>query len=375
MSILPMTSPPGIFGTVGGQTTTDEAPIAPFATASVVDADPNSIDTLNIFVNESSPTAGTLSGAGVPTGYSSYTLTGSASQLTDQLRSLVYTPKGVYPGLPLTTTFLLTSRNSSPYSTTDNKTTVTDTSTQQDVLIDNSIVYRGNGVFSIDGRINGDYPIQYLNLYSYSSIEGYPDFDGQKSSVIGLNADGTFEITDYPVGKELSTENALRILPQGVNDFEGPQFEIPFSLTTGITGKRYSAEQDIYSADGNAILSSTYFREDGSRAVAVLSGGQSFDSNYSDRFLNHGMPGSTFIFNPGFGLDVVRQFRVNGEDHDLLSLSGSDFHNSIAEVLRNTSNVGGAAVITDPTTGDAIRLGGVSKAQLIHNQADFTFHP
>lgn len=106
----------------------------------------------------------------------------------------------------------------------------------------------------------------------------------------------------------------------------------------------------------------------------MLAGGQTFESYYDDTFLNQETPESTFVFNPGFGSDKVRRFLVGGEGHDTLSLSGGDFHNSIAEVLHNTSNVGGAAVITDPTTGDSIRLAGVSKAQLVHNQGDISFH-
>ena len=87
-----------------------------------------------------------------------------------------------------------------------------------------------------------------------------------------------------------------------------------------------------------------------------------------------GTPGHTFVFDPGDTVDVVQQFRVAGVDHDTLSIPGVDFDNSIADVLRDTHNVGGSAVITDPTSGDTVRLAGITKAELKANQGDFAFH-
>ena len=87
-----------------------------------------------------------------------------------------------------------------------------------------------------------------------------------------------------------------------------------------------------------------------------------------------GTPGHTFVFDPGHTVDVVQQFRVAGVDHDTLSIPGVDFDNSIADVLRDTHNVGGSAVITDPTSGDTVWLAGITKAELKANQGDFAFH-
>ena len=99
-----------------------------------------------------------------------------------------------------------------------------------------------------------------------------------------------------------------------------------------------------------------------------------FRSDFFDTFQNHEEPNNTFVFDPGHGLDVVGGFRVDGTDHDRISLLGSDFSNSVAEVLRNTHNVGGSAVITDPTSGDTVKLAGITKAELKANQGDFAFH-
>ena len=84
--------------------------------------------------------------------------------------------------------------------------------------------------------------------------------------------------------------------------------------------------------------------------------------------------GTTYVFDLGGALDVVSQFQVDGAGHDTLSLPGSDFGNSIAQVLRNTHDGQDGVVITDPATSDTIRLVGVSKAELKANRQDFSFH-
>ncbi len=122
-------------------------------------------------------------------------------------------------------------------------------------------------------------------------------------------------------------------------------------------------------------MATTTVHANGSSTVDLQSGDQTVSSNWHDTFLNHGMPSNTFVFEPGFERDVIRSFRVSGSDHDTVSLQKSDFNGSIAEILRNTTMVHGNAVIADPTTGDILQLTGVTKAQLVHNQRDFIFHP
>lgn len=60
-----------------------------------------------------------------------------------------------------------------------------------------------------------------------------------------------------------------------------------------------------------------------------------------------------WVLDPGHGLDVVNQFRVNGTDHDSLSFLGSDFGSTpaaqLAAVLANTTNTAQGALIVDPT--------------------------
>ena len=92
-----------------------------------------------------------------------------------------------------------------------------------------------------------------------------------------------------------------------------------------------------------------------------------------DDIFNRGRGDTQFVFSPGDGLDVIHGFRVGGAHHDTLELPSSDFRN-LADVLRHTGDVGGSAFITDPVTGDAIRLAGVTTAELKAHPKDIAFH-
>ena len=131
---------------------------------------------------------------------------------------------------------------------------------------------------------------------------------------------------------------------------------------------------DTAEAAGTDPGFTTVSHRDGSRTVQVTEPGHTIKSYYRDAFLVNGAADTTFVFDPGYGLDVLNGFRVTGTDHDTISLLGDDFSNSIAEVLRHTQAVSGGVRIVDPTSGDAIRLAGVTKAQLLHNRQDFVFH-
>jgi uncharacterized repeat protein (TIGR03803 family) len=96
-----------ISGTLSGQTTTDEAPFTPFATAVLATANPQSTDTLNIVLTGG---GGTLQdGAGyaglVANADGSYALNGTAAQITSELQALIFTPAAGAPGTQTTTIF------------------------------------------------------------------------------------------------------------------------------------------------------------------------------------------------------------------------------------------------------------------------------
>jgi hypothetical protein len=120
-----VTPPPTISGTIGGQTTTMEAPVTPFKGVTIGAANVGATDTLTITLGGA---GGTLSGTGLSGGFGGvYTLSGTAAAITSELDALVFTPKAGSPNTSSTTAFTL-SDQSSAYGTptTDSTTTVTD---------------------------------------------------------------------------------------------------------------------------------------------------------------------------------------------------------------------------------------------------------
>ena len=123
-----------IVGTVAGQTTTSEAPVAPFSSVTITDLHDGGtdIDTLSITLTGGGGTltdgagftgTSTLSGSG-----NSYTLTGTAADITSELDALSFTPTAGGPHTTSTTTFTLVNTNpvTGP-SPSDSTTTVANT--------------------------------------------------------------------------------------------------------------------------------------------------------------------------------------------------------------------------------------------------------
>jgi len=111
----------------------------------------------------------------------------------------------------------------------------------------------------------------------------------------------------------------------------------------------------------------------GPHTSVLTAPGQSVASNLDDTFDANGQADTRFVFTAGFGQDAVQNFVSAGHGHDILDLPHSDF-TSIADVLRNTDNAAGGAVIHDPTTQDTIKVAGVSKTELARHKNDFMFH-
>ncbi|RYC28842.1 hypothetical protein D3273_27140 [Lichenibacterium minor] len=133
-------------------------------------------------------------------------------------------------------------------------------------------------------------------------------------------------------------------------------------------------EQDTYGLESREQTRRVN-NDDGSNAISIMAGGVTVPTFQYDTIQNSAQPSNTFVFDPGHGLDIVKQFRGNGADHDTLSFKGSDFGNDIATVLANTHQYRGVGTyIVDPVSGDAVRLTNVSKAELAVNTGDITFH-
>lgn len=180
-----------------------------------------------------------------------------------------------------------------------------------------------------------------------------------------VRVDGSFTFRDR-VGA--STQEGITAR---ANDGSGASATVVQLLTGGLGGP-YHAEQDLYDQAGEHLLSRTLFGPGGDR-VDVAAPRQSVDIPSNGLVVDHGRAGTRFVFSPGDGQAVVGGFVVAGQDHSVLELPASDF-TSFADVLRRTSDGQGNAVVTDPATGDSVRLAGVSKAELRSHPADFTLY-
>ncbi len=422
--------PPTITGTQGGQTTTSEASVTPFAGVTITDPNRqiasalyttilgpfNSYD--NALTIALGGAGGTLAGDGLTSnGSGTYTLTGDASTLTTELDALRFTPAGVgTPGSQATTTFTLTDQSIAGMASGDSTTSVTDTLAADSVTVDPTVTGEGSGAFTITGRASSTAGVDHVE------VSALVDGQTQDLGAATLNPDGTFSFTDHvgsvaqsltftetnqqggtastvaPFDLTAGIGNRPYVAQQDSYDpstgaFTGQTFfnrdgsvvyqdtytdngdgttSYTYSDRTFFNGKSYSSFTDLYGSDGT-LLTETRLRDDGSRAVIVDAPDQYVGSSYSDTFRNQNQVNTDFVFTPGFGYDQVNGFLASGNGHNILDLPASDFTN-IADVLRHTENTGGGAVIHDPTSGDAILVAGVSKDQLAHNRQDFHLH-
>ncbi len=96
-------------------TTTEEAPVTPFAGVTLGDANSGATDVLTISLGGA---GGTLSAAGLSGGGETYTLSGTAASVTSALDAATFTPASGLPGASHTTTFTLSDQSSAYASAT-----------------------------------------------------------------------------------------------------------------------------------------------------------------------------------------------------------------------------------------------------------------
>ncbi len=433
---VPTNAAPTIAGTMANQATTSEASLKPFSGVTVGDANSGAIDTVTITLSGSGGTLAGSGLTTNQDGTYTIAATDPAT-LTTELAGLTFTPRAGQPGTSGTTGFTLADTSSAGSSASDSATTVTDTDPSvaptptptptpvpptpvqatDAITVDSTVAYDGRGSFTITGQAS--------STAGVTGVEFSATIDGQTQDLgpATLNGDGSFSFTDQVgaatqsfitavetdgVGNQSSQDTHFD-LTAGVkgmpfkayqdsydpttNDFLGqtlfkrdgevlytdqyaanPDGTSSYTFSDGIffDGKRYSSFVDNYTADGT-LSNEVKNNNDGSHSIEVDSPGQSVASDASDTFHTNGQGDTTFVFTPGFGHDVVRDFQAKGARHDTLDLPSSDFTN-LADVLRNTHSTPGGAVITDPTSGDVITIAGVSKAELTHNKRDFSFH-
>jgi hypothetical protein len=134
---------PTISGTVAGQATTSEAPVDPFSGATVSDLNAGATDKLTIALSGASGSLADGEGfSGLSFAGGVYTLNGTASAVTQELRALVFTPAVGAPNTSATTSFTLTDASSADATPAVDATT---TVTNQDPAVAPSIAGTQDG--------------------------------------------------------------------------------------------------------------------------------------------------------------------------------------------------------------------------------------
>ena len=123
-----LSAPAIITGTVAGQVTQNDAPISPFATATVLDPNPGEAESVTITLTGG---GGVLTGRGVALqADGTYLLTGDTMTVNQELQILVFTPNVGALGSRATTGFALSDTPGNlygvPFTTVDTATTVID---------------------------------------------------------------------------------------------------------------------------------------------------------------------------------------------------------------------------------------------------------
>jgi Ca2+-binding RTX toxin-like protein len=113
-----------------------------------------------------------------------------------------------------------------------------------------------------------------------------------------------------------------------------------------------SAKIGIYAHSGDQVITGG--------PGAVLSGGH---------MISNGVASDTFVFDAGFGHDIINYFHVSGSNHDVIQFSASLFQD-FAAVLAHAAQVGSNVLITadaaDTLTIHHAKLSGL-------HSSDFTF--
>ncbi len=177
---------PVIAGTVGGQSTTDEAAISPFSGVSISDVDFGQTETVTVTL--SATAGGTLSslGGGTLTN-GTYTVTGTSPGVTDAIEGLVFTPTAhqVAPGSTVTTTFTIDATDTAGATSSNDTTSV--------------IATAANDAPVIAGAVGGLSTTDEAAISAFSGVSiGDVDF-GQTETVtvtLSVAANGTLASVD-----------------------------------------------------------------------------------------------------------------------------------------------------------------------------------
>ena len=271
---------PIISGTTAGLTTTNDAPISPFASAAITDPNAGAMETLTISLSGRPGTlaVGQSSGTLTLNSDGTYTLqTGTASAVTAELESLIFTPAA--GSTTSTTTFSLLDESSAGTSATDATTTVTDGTTPVDtpvVSFDPSVSFFGPNTAALTGTASAPSGIDKVEIF-----DGTVDLGAAKLFSSGA---WSFTFKDGPGLHDDITAVATS------NNGGTATADSGYDLTTGIGGQPYTAIQDTFDALGRQSTE-TFFRRFGAIYLGsytdYASDGSSARTTDSGNFFNN----------------------------------------------------------------------------------------
>jgi hypothetical protein len=152
------------------------------------------------------------------------------------------------------------------------------------------------------------------------------------------------------------------------------QADASFSVETGIKNKPYTTEFITKNSDGDSGTINL-FKADATPAYHVNFGVNNSGTGGSEALTETGDGLRThFVYVSDFGTQQkITNFHLTGRQHDVVIMPSGDFSN-MAEILRNTTNSHGNAIISDPNNLSRLTLVGISKAELKAHPHDFSFN-
>ena len=217
-----------------------------------------------------------------------------------------------------------------------------------------------HGQISATARVGGVTGTSSASFTLQTGIVGAPysaleqDFDSS-GNLVG-------EIYDKPSGSAYLEDTVQ-------NPADGSHV-ISYTSGSYFANKAFYAKQDYFSADYTPVKEVLY-NNNGTHSIVGEQNGLTLSSIHNDVMTGGGTQ-ERFVFKAHPGHETITDFQASGPNHDVISLSSSQFAN-IAAILSSTHTVGNNAVITI-APHDTITVENVTATTLRAHRNDLSLH-